>query len=328
MGKLYSTLLLFTTLTISSVALASDDPLVEVSKTINKSFNVTANERLLLSNKFGEMKINSWNKNEMKVEITMRAEAGTQELAQKILDKISIVESKNDGGYAFKTKIGDMEDTKRWRKGEKQGFHIDYVVYMPSQNPLFAANEFGGMEVDDHSGEVVLQSKFGSLKAGRLGNVKEISVEFGTAVVESVNRGDLEVKFSRADLKNLDGKIQAKFEHSGVRLGVSNKLEGLDIKNSFTTLNLDLSTNLSADFQINTSFAEVRNKTNFTIKKEGEDEEKRGPQFDFRYSGKCGGGNTPIKIKTSFGDVILGHNLPFDVNKKEDKKEKTRTRDI
>lgn len=331
MAKLYNTLLLFTALTIAGNTLASDDPLVEVSKTFSKSFNVSSGEKLSLANKFGEMKVHTWNKNEVKIDITMRAEAGSEELANKILDKISILENKSSGGYYFKTKIGDMDETKRWRKGEKQGFQINYVVYMPSQNPLYASNEFGAMEIDDRSGEVELQSKFGSLKAGKLGNVKEIEVEFGTAVVESVNRGDLTVKFSRADVRNLDGNVEAKFEHSSIRLAVSNKTQGLDIKNSFTRLNLDCSTNLSADFVINTSFAEVKNKTNFNIRKEGEDDEERGPKFDFRYSGKCGSGNTPIKIKTSFGDVILGHNIPFDVNQKEEKKdkeEKKRTRNI
>lgn len=327
MAKLYSTLLLFTALTIAGSTLASDDPMVEVSKTFNKSFNVNSSDKLTLINKFGELKINTWNRNEVKIEITMRAEAGTEELARKILDNISIQEGKSDGGYSFKTKIGDMDEGRRWKKGEKQGFQINYLVHMPSQNPLYASNEFGAMEVNDISGETVLISKFGSLKAGRLGNVKEITVEFGTAIIGTVNRGDLTVKFSRADVRNLDGNVEAKFEHSNIRLGVSNKTEGLDIKNSFTKLNLDCSTNLSADFVINTSFAEVKNKTNFNIRKEGEDDD-RGPKFDFRYSGKCGSGNTPIKIKTSFGDVILGHNIPFDVNQKEDNEDKKRTRNI
>ena len=118
-----------------------------------------------------------------------------------------------------------------------------------------------------------------------------------------------------------------------VKLKVDNNVKELTIKNSYTKLYLDLSQNLSASFDIKTSFSEVHNKSNFSIKEEGGDDDRHGPTFNHKYSGKAGSGGTPMKIKSEFGDVIIGHNLVVDMSKedkeeKEAKKEKKHTRAI
>ncbi len=330
MVNLYRTLLLVSSLSIASQAWAGDNPLVEKTKTYNKSYTVSNDDRITLDNRFGELKINTWNKNEVKVDITIRAEARTDEVAQRILDKISIQDGKSGNGVYFKTIVGN-DNNQRWEKGEKQGFSIDYVVSVPARNPLNASNEFGNMVIGDYSGELTLQSKFGSLNAGKLTNVKKVNVEFGSANIAAVNNGSISIKFSKAEVKNLDGSIKADFEHcGGVKLGVTNNVKDLNIKNSFTQLYLDCSTDLSANFDIRTSFAELKNKSNFSIKKEDEDDDRRGPRFDHRYSGKSGNGSTDMQIRSNFGNIILGHNLPFDTDddKKDKNKNRNRTRDI
>lgn len=329
MSKLYNTLLLITGLLFTGVTMAAEDPLVEKIKTYSKSYPVDGSDKITLENKFGELKINTWSKNEIKVDVTIKAEASSDERAQRILDKISIQDGKDGSSVYFKTKIGDNNNNNRWDKGEKQGFSIDYVVYMPTRNPLSASNEFGAMSIGDYAGEVSLRSQFGKLTAGKLSNVKKVHVEFGKAVVEAINNGDVVIKFSRAEIKNLDGDVDGKFEHcGGIKLGVSNNIKSLTIKNSFTQLYLDCSANLSANFDIKTSFSEVTNKTGFAIKKEGEDDERRGPKFDHRYVGKAGSGNIEMKIKSDFGDVIVGHNIPFDAWEDSKKGDKKRTRNI
>ncbi|MFM9909309.1 MAG: hypothetical protein ACKVOW_08170, partial [Chitinophagaceae bacterium] len=65
-----------------------------------------------------------------------------------------------------------------------------------------------------------------------------------------------------------------------------------------------------------------------SIKEENEGEDRYGPKFDHDYSGKAGAGTIPINIKSEFGEVIIGHNLSFDVSEKEEKKEKKKTRTV
>ena len=82
----------------STVLAAGDDPLVEKRKTYSKSYTVGSNEKISLDNSFGEMKLSTWDKNEVKVDITIVAKAATEGKAQEILNKIRIEDGKNSSG--------------------------------------------------------------------------------------------------------------------------------------------------------------------------------------------------------------------------------------
>jgi hypothetical protein len=257
----------------------------------------------------------------VKATITITAEASTDEKAQAIIDHISIEDGKSNDGVYFKTKFDKKKDPK-WSKGEKQGFHIDYEVFVPARNPLVAKNDFGPMSIGDYNGEVTLESKFGSLTAGKLSNVKQVRIEFGKGTIGGISNGNLVIKFSKASIDNIDGAVNAVFEYCDVaKLGVDNNTKTLTVKNSFSNLYLDVNTNISANFDISTHFGDLHNKSNFEIKEEKEDKEQHGPQFNKRYLGKTGSGGTAMKIKSDFGQITIGHNLNINMNK-DDKKDK------
>lgn len=304
----------------------AEDPTVEKKKTYTKSYNVSSNDKISFTNQFGELQINTWDKNEVKATVTITAEANTDEKAQAILDRISIEDGKTNEGVFFKTKFSNQKD--KWEKGEKQGFHIDYVVYVPARNALMAKNDFGPMTIGDYSGEVTLESKFGSLTTGKLNNVKKVTIEFGKGTIGGINNGNLVIKFSKASVNNLDGSVNAVFEYCDIaKLRVDNSTKELTVKNSFSNLYLDLNVNISANFDISTNFGELHNKTNFDIKEENQDNNRHGPRFNKRYQGKAGSGSTDMKIKSEYGQITLGHNLNIDMNKDKKDKDKNRNRD-
>jgi hypothetical protein len=317
---------LFVACLLISAQVVAGDPKVEKKKTYTKSYNVSNSDKISFTNQFGELKINTWDRNEVKATVTITAEASTDEKAQAILDHIHIEDGKTSDGVFFKTKFDKKNDAK-WSKGEKQGFHIDYEVFVPAHNPLSAKNEFGPTSIGDYNGEVTLESKFGSLTTGKLGNVKQVRIEFGKGTIGSITNGNLIIKFSKASIGNIDGSVHAVFEHCDIaKLGVDNNTKALTVKNSFSKLYLDVTTNISANFDISTHFGNLHNKTNFDIKEEKEDKEQRGPQFNKRYQGKSGSGSTNMKIKSDFGQITIGHNLNINMNK-DDKKDKSKDKD-
>ena len=97
-------------------------------------------------------------------------------VAQKIMDKISIEDGKSGNGVYFKTNMKKMNNNSGTnKKGEykEQSMKIDYLVYMPSTNTLEANNQFGPMSLPDYKGEVDLESKFGSLTTGQADECKK-----------------------------------------------------------------------------------------------------------------------------------------------------------
>ncbi len=312
------------TFLISSVSAMPGDPLVEKRKTYSKSYSINSSDKVSLSNQFGEMKILTWDKNEIRVDVTIVCKASSEDVAQKIMDKISIEDGKSGNGVYFKTKMKDESNNSGSnKKGEykEQSMKIDYQVFMPATNTLEASNQFGPMSLPDYKGPVDLESKFGSLTTGRLTSVKNIEVEFGSANIAHLNGGKLTIKFSKGTVGSMSGNVALRFEFCDkIKIGLSNDVKDLDLKNSYTTVYLDASTNLSASFDIHTSFGEFKNKTSFAISEEKSDSERHGPKFDKDYSGRAGSGSNKVNIRSEFGEVILGHNLQVDFSEKKDNK--------
>jgi hypothetical protein len=336
--RAYSVIFLISTFAFVSTARASEDPKVEKKKTYSKSYPVSSGEKISLTNQFGQMKLITWEKNEVKVDVDITAKADDDKRAQEILDKITIEDGKGSGGIYFKTKFGkdDWDNNgyknKNKNKDEKneknhsQGMEINYTVYLPIGNPLNADNQFGAMTIPDYRGEATLISKFGSLTAGKISNGKSVSVEFGKADIGQLDGGKLSIKFSTGSVNKLTGDLDANFEFCDkIKLNIDNEVKDLDIKNSYSTLYLDLNKNFSANYDISTSFGEFKNKTAFAIKEEGkeDDGDKYSPRFDHKYSGTSGNGNTKVKIRSSFGEIIMGHDLVVDMTETK-KKGKTR----
>jgi hypothetical protein len=322
-AKLFSVLITFLSISFLSPATSQDkqeknEPKYKKQKSYTKSYSVSGSDRISLDNQFGEMKLVTWEKNEVKVDVSITGSSDDEARAQKILDRISIQDEKNGSGVSFKTKMTDQD--KEWNKNEKdkhynEGMKINYTVYLPAGNPLTAKNQFGPMTVPDYRGEATIESQFGSLTAGKITNAKNIKVAFGKATIAQINNGKIDIQYSTATINKLAGDVDLKVQFSGaVKINVDNDVKSLDIDNSYSTLYLDLNKNLSASYNISTSYGSFKNKSNFKIDGDGD---KKRDFMTSRYSGTSGGGSSKVNVRSSFGSVIAGHDLQVDTSGKK-----------
>jgi hypothetical protein len=278
------------------------------------------------------MKIMTWDKNEIKVDVNITGKSdNSDQRAQEIVDRITITDSKSGNTVSFKTNFADehKNNDKRDRdENHNEGMEVNWSVYLPAGNALTAENQFGKMIVPDIRGEANLTSKFGSLTAGKISNARSITVEFGSADIAQMNGGELTIKFSSGTVKKLGGDINSDLEFSQVKLELDNDLKSIQIDNSYSTVYLDLDRSFSANYDISTSHGEFTNNTAFAIKRQGNDDDNRyGPRFNNRYSGTSGGGAAKVRVNSSFGEIIAGHDLNPDLTDKH-KGNKNRTRSI
>ena len=161
--------------------------------------------------------------------------------------------------------------------------------------------------------------------AGKLSNPKEVDVEFGEANIGQLDGGKLSIKFSEGTVNKLSGNVKTNLEFSQVKLTIDNDLKSLDLSNSYSTIYLDVEKNLSAAYEITSSHGEFTNKTSFAIKDDGKDDDNRyGPRFTRKYSGTSGSGTSKLKVNSSFGEIIIGHDLKMEKSDKHrSKPEKT-----
>ena len=267
--------------------------------------------------------------NEIKVDVSIEVSATKEAIAQRIIDNISVTEGQSGRNISFKTNFKDRDKGDRKEnsdsKDEKSTMHINYSISMPASNPLKISNQFGATTIPDIRGEVELSSKFGSLTTGSLPNIKSIDVEFGKASFGSLNNGTITVKFSKAEFLKLSGNIKLNLEFCGAtKVNMDNSLTALDVKASYSKVNLRPSADMSASYTISTNFGSLKNNTSIKFDSDEEDD-KHGPKFDHIYTGKSGSGNIPVKVKTEFNSVILGEPGPDDMKDKEKHRSKSRT---
>ena len=320
--KLFSMLSLFIGLTILFPAYSQEtykqdskhDPKFKKQKSYTKSYSVSSSDRISLDNQFGEMKIITWEKNEVKVDASITAMSDEESDVQKLLDKISITDDKSGNTVSFKTKFANEKESKTDKNTHvNQSMKINYTVYLPAGSPLTAKNQFGPLVIGDYRGEANLESQFGSLTTGKITNAKNIKVGFGKATLGQINNGKIDIQYSTGTINKLVGDVDLKLQFSNaVKVNVDNDVKSLDIDNSYSTLYLDLSKNLSASYNISTSYGSFKNKSNFKI-----DGDSKKDYMTSKYSGTSGSGGIKLTVRSSFGSVIVGHDLQVDTSGKK-----------
>ncbi len=342
--RLFSSIALFLVLSAPVLSLAANGPKssggpkdpnspngdqqVKKQRLINKSYPVTADDKLEIDNQFGNVALSTWDKNEITVDIEIGARAATDERAQEIMNKLDVKDSKDGHIIAFKTTVDEIHNGGKNKAGEgERSFYIDYVIHMPTGNSLQIENSFGKTEVADFKGLVSLTSKFGSLNTGKLDNVDLIDVEFGKAFITEINNGRVIFKYNdQSRIGKVNGDVKITSEFSGnVQLTVANNIKELSVFESYSTVRMVVEKSLSADIDVHTSFGSFRNESGFSINENKEsDENDYGPKFDKDYSGRAGEGRAKIRIKSSFGTVRLSHN---GAGRDQDEKNKNKDKD-
>ena len=311
------------------LSVAHDGDNVDKKRTISKTYTVGPNDLLSIENSFGNVSVETWDKNIIQVDVEIGVRASTDEKAQQMLDQINVTDHKSGQDIEFKTDIGRMgKKGDNNRSEENRRFYIDYKISMPTGNPLRIENSFGKTKIPDFTGQASLTSKFGELTTGKITNAKLIHVEFGKADIGWLTNADVVFKFnSKSSVAGISGnsKVDVQF-CSQVNVLVDNAIKELSVYESYSTVNLRVSPSLSAQFEVYTNFGSYKNKTNFNISEENEDDNS-GPKFDKNYSGTAGSGNAKIKIKSSFGSVRMVNDNDKSVDKDDTNDDKDEDRD-
>jgi hypothetical protein len=319
--NLCSALLLFVSISAYAQVEETKKYDFEKRKTYEKSYTISNSDKINISNQFGFVNVSTWDKNEIKVTVEIIAGANSESRANTILENIEITDKKNSEGVFFKTKIGSE---KMWQRGNNynssQTMKINYTVFLPKNSPLHLTNEFGPITLPDYVGDLDVVSKFGSLSTGKLQKVNDLVVEFGSAAIESIANADAVFKFSRITINNVVGNTSFKFEFcKGSKVLLNNNATNVTIDDSYSKLNIKPASDFNATYKINTSFGDVKNRSALTLNRTDEEPEY-GTDNSKAYEAKSGTGVCKVKIKSSFGNIIIGEATEDDMKEKSKKK--------
>lgn len=274
---------------LQSLGVAAQDYPYTKEKKVKGQFTVTSADELFIENKFGDVTINTWDKNEITVDITIATKAKSEEKAQAMLDNISIEEDtkvKETHKIRYKTAFDNKTNNNN---GE---IDIDYVINMPRKNPLEVKNNFGDVTLGDFEGDLRMEVSYGKFKAGKInGEKKNIKVSFGGVTIASIETGYLQTSYSDITITTAENiEIKNTFGESEI-----STVQNLKINQSYGDLNVGTVGQVSGSVE----FADMK------IAKLS-----KSADLSLQYCGhadikEMDAGVTTIKIKASFSDIRL-----------------------
>lgn len=306
--------------------------IVEKTKSYSKSYNVDGNDVINIDNKFGKITVITWAKSEVKVDVQIKVGANDGDKAQKLLDNVTIRDSKDGSGVSFKTYINQNDDDNgSWgnlfgKKNSVRKMEINYTVYMPAKNPLTITNKYGSTELPDLSGKLNINNSYGSLNAKSLSNPAcQIRVKYGSATIGTLTGSDLDVAYGSLNLGDCDklnadvsygsakigrittsGNINVKFS-GALKIGeVDKNVKNLSVNSSYSSVKLGVSDGQNADFDITVHYGSFNyggHDVNITSKTPADGERGFSPTKTYKGHLGKGGSDRTITISTSYGSV-------------------------
>ncbi len=171
----------------------------EVSKEYHEAYTAQKGMTLDLNNKYGNIVVNTSESNQVIVDIKVTVKYPNRERAEKYLSYIDVKFSEGSDEISVKTVIDDSFKFTGW-SGESRKFTIDYNVKMPEWLNLTLANRYGNTDLDDLSGLVILNIKYGNLTASTLsrGNEKPLNylnIAYGKGTIKEAGWLDMEIRY-------------------------------------------------------------------------------------------------------------------------------------
>lgn len=186
----------------------------EYTKTVKKEFVISPDGTTSISNKYGTVEIKSWNKERVKIDVTIVVKAQNENAAKNVFDRIDIAFS---NGNDFVKAVTDIQPrSKGWwpsnSKKNKIDYSINYEVFMPASNDLNLSHRYGEIFIERIEGTAIINSRYANMKVESLGDNSEINLAYGNGAIENAKDLDVDVSYGKLFIDKMeDAKISSKY---------------------------------------------------------------------------------------------------------------------
>jgi len=230
----------------------------ERSKSVSRSFPANKGTEIQVLNKYGNITMIPWEKDSVRFEIMLTVKATKQSKADNTFDFIDfdfkatqyyvIAQTVFQGESDFWAELSDMTKSM-FSSG--QSTQIDYTVYFPADAGVRVENKFGNIYTTDHLAKASFTLSNGDLRAHSFSDDAQIHLEFGSATIEEMKRGKLNINYGDVTIGNGEFlEIESKSSEIAITsvndLRINSKRDKLRLttlgslsgESSYTTLNI------------------------------------------------------------------------------------------
>ena len=209
------------------------------SRTLSESFSVIQGSNLEVINKYGQVVINTWDNDSIRLEIEITAFGKSMIDARKTLDRVD-VDFRQSGNYLTVESTFDKNTNyikEFWKVIEdesralfsKSKIEINYKIFVPKRVNITLDNRFGDVYLQDFDGTARITVNHGNLRANNFTSNAIIEVGFGDMEAKSIKTGKLTVKAGKANIDKI-GVATINSSSSEITIGEASRVR-IDSRN-------------------------------------------------------------------------------------------------
>ncbi|MGC9374643.1 MAG: hypothetical protein ACP5DQ_06335 [Bacteroidales bacterium] len=197
-------LIFFIQILVVSAAFSAAD---EFSKNLHKEFSADQNTLLFIENKFGDVDINNWDKNQVIIDVTITVDHRNQDKAKELIEYIHVDISQEGNTIKAITTIDNK--FSKWNftlRDTKKEFSIDYDIKIPKNIKLDLENKYGNVFINEICGHAIVDVKYGNLKINKIirGNKKpfsEVLLGYSKGTIDECEWLNVTLKYSKLEIE-------------------------------------------------------------------------------------------------------------------------------
>jgi len=178
------------------------------TKKFHNDYEVNRNSQLVLINKYGDIDIKDWNKDQISVDVTILVRDINEQKAEQVFEKVEISFTREENIIKVET-IFDEEFFRLVNETnlQEKKFEINYLVMLPDYLKVDVNNKYGNIFVNRLASPSVIRVKYGSLKINELiaenkENMAEVDLGYSKGTIESCEWVKILAKYSQLTVQN------------------------------------------------------------------------------------------------------------------------------
>ena len=188
-------------------------------KTIRKTFDVRADGLLKIDNSYGNLVLNSWDRNEIVIEVHITANGNNEEKVQRKLDQIQVDFESNADMVSAKTRFEKSSSWGWWGKNNNVNMQINYTVSLPVKHSIHLSNDYGNISLDRIDGHAKINCDYGRMDLGELrGRGNQLNFDYTSkSRIGYMNSGTIRADYSGFHIEKAGNlEINADYTNSSV----------------------------------------------------------------------------------------------------------------
>ncbi len=188
---------------ILHLGFAQNGTMQVVTKRIDKTFSYRDGYSLNIEGERAEVRVETWSKPEIKVQIELSAKHSKKEQAEKDLEKMRYITNKEKNKIYLRNYLDVPEGSPEPQSQMK----VVYIILMPEECPIYIKNNYGLIDAKDLMSSLKLNTRFSRIGLENIMGDIDINTSFGDLFADKLD-GNIKVASRRSDitLKHMRGR--------------------------------------------------------------------------------------------------------------------------